>query len=68
MTVEPSGAIWFKSTRSASQDTCVEVAHLTGNTVGVRDSTNPTGPALFFAPAAWDAFAAALRSGRYDLP
>ncbi|WP_141548131.1 DUF397 domain-containing protein, partial [Nocardia farcinica] len=27
---------------------------------GVRDSKNPTGPALVFGPAAWDAFTAAL--------
>ncbi|MQY18801.1 DUF397 domain-containing protein [Nocardia macrotermitis] len=68
MTVKPSGAAWFKSSRSASQDTCVEVAHLANSMVGVRDSTNPTGPALVFPPTAWDAFTDALHSGHYDLP
>ncbi|MBY8860812.1 DUF397 domain-containing protein [Nocardia sp. CA2R105] len=68
MTVDPSGAMWFKSSRSASQDTCVEVAHLTDDMVGVRDSTNPTGPALVFTPTAWDAFTTALHSGHFDLP
>ncbi|WP_067664729.1 DUF397 domain-containing protein [Nocardia miyunensis] len=68
MTVDLSGATWFKSSRSPSQDTCVEVAHVSEGMVGVRDSTNPTGPALVFAPTAWDAFTAALQSGRFDLP
>ncbi|MQY21637.1 DUF397 domain-containing protein [Nocardia macrotermitis] len=68
MTVDLSGATWFKSTKSPSQDTCVEVAHLTDDMVGVRDSTNPTGPALVFPPTAWDAFTDALHSGHYDLP
>jgi hypothetical protein len=66
--IDLSDAVWFKSSRSSRRDTCVEVAHLTDSTVGVRDSTNPTGPALVFTPTAWDAFTTALGSGRFDLP
>ncbi len=40
---------------------CVEVAHLNHNLVGVRDSKNPTGPALIFTPTAWDSFTSTLR-------
>ncbi|MGW4772857.1 DUF397 domain-containing protein [Nocardia sp. NPDC004278] len=67
MSIDLSGAAWFKSSRSASQDTCVEIAHLNGGMVGVRDSKNPTGPALVFSPAEWDVFTAGLQSRRLEL-
>ncbi|MBF6194827.1 DUF397 domain-containing protein [Nocardia implantans] len=60
MHVNLSNANWFKSSRSGGGKECVEVAHLAGGMVGVRDSKNPTGPALVFTPAAWDAFTATL--------
>ncbi|WP_280418666.1 DUF397 domain-containing protein [Nocardia carnea] len=60
MNIDLSNAAWFKSSRSASGKECVEVAHLRGGAVGVRDSKNPTGPALVFGPDAWDAFTAAV--------
>ncbi|MBF6428579.1 DUF397 domain-containing protein [Nocardia cyriacigeorgica] len=56
MSVDLSGAKWFKSSRSEHANACVEIAHLDGGMVGVRDSKNPTGPALVFTPSAWDAF------------
>ncbi|WP_330228756.1 DUF397 domain-containing protein [Nocardia sp. NBC_00508] len=56
MTADLSGATWFKSSHSATQSDCVEVAFLDGGSVGVRDSKNPTGPALVFTPGEWDAF------------
>ncbi|WP_181720180.1 DUF397 domain-containing protein [Nocardia gipuzkoensis] len=34
--------------------------------VGVRDSKNPTGPALIFAPGQWDSFAAGVRGGKFN--
>jgi hypothetical protein len=40
--------VWFKSRRSGPSKDCVEVAFLAGGHVGVRDSKNPTGPALVF--------------------
>ncbi|MGK8465628.1 DUF397 domain-containing protein [Nocardia cyriacigeorgica] len=68
MSVDLAGARWFKSTRSETGGECVEVAHLPADLVGVRDSKNPTGPALIFAPGAWDAFLTGARSGRFDRP
>lgn len=66
MSVDMSEAQWFKSTRSGASQDCVEVAHLRGGVVGVRDSKNPTGPALAFAPHEWDAFTHALRRGGFE--
>lgn len=66
MSNDLSGASWFKSSHSANQDACVEAAHLTGNTVGLRDSKDPTGPALVFTPGEWDDFIAGVRSGKFD--
>ncbi|MGC9669436.1 DUF397 domain-containing protein [Planosporangium sp. 12N6] len=39
------------------QGQCVEVVDL-GNRVAVRDSKNPTGPALIFSAGEWSAFLA----------
>ncbi|WP_280386579.1 DUF397 domain-containing protein [Nocardia wallacei] len=52
---------WFKSSFSSGASECVEVAWLAEGMVGVRDSKNPTGPALVFTPAEWDAFTAGFR-------
>jgi hypothetical protein len=53
-------ASWFKSTRSANNGTCVEVAFV-GGAVATRDSKDPSGPALVVTPAAWTAFLASVR-------
>ncbi|MGY1942280.1 DUF397 domain-containing protein [Nocardia asiatica] len=66
--IDLSGARWFKSTRSGGAKDCVEVAFLDRDMVGVRDSKNPSGPALIFAPGEWDAFAAGVRDGEFNVP
>ncbi|MEU2040977.1 DUF397 domain-containing protein [Nocardia niwae] len=58
MTADLPKADWFKSSYSATHSDCVEAAFLDGGKVGVRDSKNPTGPALVFQPHAWDVFTA----------
>ncbi|WP_280395538.1 DUF397 domain-containing protein [Nocardia brasiliensis] len=59
---------WFKSTYSGGNDNCVEVRFFDGGRIGVRDSKNPTGPALIFTPAEWDAFTAGVNDGEFDRP
>jgi Domain of unknown function (DUF397) len=64
------GACWNKSSRSGNTtDNCVEVANLVPEQgfVAVRDSKNPTGPALTFTPEAWADFAAATSGGQFNL-
>lgn len=46
---------WRKSSHSSDDGNCVEVAGLPGGDRAVRDSKNPTGPALTVTPAAWAA-------------
>jgi hypothetical protein len=66
VSINLSGAQWFKSSRSAEAKACVAVAFLGEGHVGVRDSKNPSGPALIFAPTEWDAFTSAVQGGRLD--
>ncbi|WP_327112556.1 DUF397 domain-containing protein [Nocardia sp. NBC_01730] len=66
MTVDLSGASWFKSSYSESNGQCVEVAHLHGGMVGVRDSKNLSAPALVFTSAEWDTFLTDAKNGEFD--
>ncbi|MGW4773211.1 DUF397 domain-containing protein [Nocardia sp. NPDC004278] len=68
MNIYFSEAKWFKNSRSTSGSDCVEVAHLEAGMVGVRDSKNPTGPALVFTPSEWDAFTAGIQDGEFNGP
>jgi hypothetical protein len=66
MIIDPTGTQWFKSSRSLAAKECVEVAWLAAGQVGVRDSKNPDGPALVFAPGEWAAFTAGVQDGEFD--
>jgi uncharacterized protein DUF397 len=62
---DPSDMRWKKPSRSGAGNNCVEVADLDGG-CAVRDSKNPTGPALMFTATEWAAFTAGVRAGEFD--
>jgi hypothetical protein len=47
---------------------CIEVAGLSRELIGVRDSKNPAGPVLGFRPAEWDAFVGHARNDAFGRP
>jgi Domain of unknown function (DUF397) len=60
-----TSAVWRKASYSnGNGGNCVEVADLDGGHRAVRDSKNPTGPALTFTAAEWAAFTASVRAGK----
>jgi len=67
-----TGAVWRKSSFSGGNGgACVELAIVPGGTeasggaVALRDSKNPTGPALLFTPDEWREFTHAVRHGEF---
>jgi hypothetical protein len=65
--MERDGLAWRKSSRSASNGACVEVADLRDG-VAVRDSKDPDGPVLRFAGQSWRDFIGVVRAGGFDRP
>ena len=59
-------ARWRKSSHSGTSGTCLEVADLTNGHHALRDSKNPTGPALIITPTQWSSFTTAVRVGEFD--
>jgi Domain of unknown function (DUF397) len=58
---------WFKSSYSAGNGNCVEVA-FAGSAVALRDSKDPAGPVLRFSPNTWRGFVASVRAGEFESP
>lgn len=58
---------WTKSSYSASNGSCVEVAALPEGGRALRDSKdNGSGPILYFTASEWSAFKAGVRAGEFD--
>jgi hypothetical protein len=62
--VTPQYISWKKSSYSAANGNCVEVARLGAGYIAVRDSKNATQPALGFTAASWRTFISAVKSNR----
>ena len=56
---------WRKSSYSNGQANCIEVAS-TARAVAVRDTKDPSGPALAFAPPGWQAFTRRIKGASAD--
>jgi Domain of unknown function (DUF397) len=61
-----AGVTWIKSRHSGpTGGNCVEVAFLADGRIAVRNSRYPSGPALIFTRAEWDAFLGGAREGEF---
>jgi uncharacterized protein DUF397 len=60
-------AVWKKSSRSNGNggNNCVEVAQL-DTAIAVRDSKDPSGPALIFSSASWAEFLNSAKDGEFS--
>jgi hypothetical protein len=56
---------WIKSSLSGDDGDCVEVAHLEGGGVAMRDSKHPE-QELRFTRNEWDCFLDGARNGEFD--
>ncbi len=64
---DTSGATWLTS-RACNNSACVQVAHLPGGMVAIRDSKDTARAAHFFDSTEWSAFVAGVKAGEFDLP
>lgn len=60
------GDVWRKSSYSADQGACVEINQRSQWVLAVRDSTNSSGPSLFFTPDEWKTFTYEVRSANFS--
>ncbi len=64
---DTSNATWIAS-RACNNSACVQVAHLPGGMVALRDSKDISRPAHVFDSEEWAAFVTGVKAGEFDLP
>jgi hypothetical protein len=62
--VNPSDISWKKSSYSAANGECVEVAHLADGRIGVRDSKSTSEFSFDFTLAEWRTFVGQVKHDR----
>lgn len=65
-TVQSMPVMWKKSSYSQVNGHCVEISAQSLSSIRVRDSKNPQGEVLRFAPAEWSTFLGDVRNGRFE--
>ncbi|MDY0815678.1 DUF397 domain-containing protein [Kitasatospora purpeofusca] len=58
---------WRKSSYSQNGGNCIEVAPDFPGLIPVRDSKDPSGPALLFPSDAWRSFVAAVQADEFGM-
>jgi hypothetical protein len=65
---QATGTTWQRSSRCATNGSCVEVASLASGEIGVRDGKiGAASPVLAFGPESWRGFISGIATGRFDL-
>ena len=67
MTPDLNDARWIRS-QFCSAEGCVEVAHLSGGHIALRDSKDVGKAAHIFDRQEWSAFVSGVKNGEFDLP
>ena len=62
-----SNAAWITS-RACNNSACVQVAHLPGGMVALRDSKDTTKAPHVFDSEEWAAFLTGVKAGEFDAP
>jgi hypothetical protein len=65
MEVGVLAADWRKASHSIGNGACVEAASADGRVL-VRDSVNPSGAVVVYAPGAWQGFIESAKTGGFD--
>jgi hypothetical protein len=60
-----SATAWVKAQASSQAGECVELRRASG-AIEVRDSKNPAGPVLRFAPCEWSVWLDGAEKGEFD--